>query len=208
MACNNISCWYVVYNFSLTPQDIFSLSLTKIFRARDIIIIVIIILIYIFPEFLAQRCNYATLLAGRCGNNLWYSVIFPIYEPFFRCSYSVSEFTGSSVLGVFIFLDFTLLLGQLWACPSSVRCLFLGVAACIGLKWFAMVLLCALCRGRFGLLLLVSVRSTVSNSLLLLHMSTPLPVHRMRMHSVPNGGSIAEGFRRSTIRMGCFVIHS
>ena len=26
----------------------------------------------------AQHCNYATLLAGRCGNNLWYSVIFPM----------------------------------------------------------------------------------------------------------------------------------
>ena len=78
------------------------------------------------------------------------------HGPFFcRCSYSVSGFTGSSVLGVYIFLDFTLLLGPLWTCPSSVRCLFLGVAACIGLKYFAMVLLCALCRGRLGLLLLM-----------------------------------------------------
>ena len=30
----------------------------------------------IFPGSWAQHCNYATLLAGRYGNNLWYSVIF------------------------------------------------------------------------------------------------------------------------------------
>ena len=65
------------------------------------------------------------------------------YVPFFfcRCSYSVS-----SVSGVFIFLDFTLLLSLLWTCPSSVWFLFLGVVA--------MVLLCGMCRGCFGLLLL------------------------------------------------------
>ena len=30
----------------------------------------------IFPDLRAQHCNYATLL--RYGNNLWYSVIFPM----------------------------------------------------------------------------------------------------------------------------------
>ena len=33
---------------------------------------------HIIPDSRAQHCNYATLLAGRCGNNLWYSVIFPV----------------------------------------------------------------------------------------------------------------------------------
>ena len=33
---------------------------------------------HIFPDCRAQHCSYATLLAGRCGNNLWYSVIFPM----------------------------------------------------------------------------------------------------------------------------------
>ena len=88
---------------------------------------------HIFPDFRAQHSNYATLLAGRCGNNLWYSVIFPVGPP-----YSVSGLTGSSVSGVYIFLDFTLLLGLLWTCPS----LFLSVVAGIGWKYFAMVLLC------------------------------------------------------------------
>ena len=119
-----------------------------------------------------------------------------------RCSYSLSELTGSSVRGEFIFLDFTLLLGLLLTCPY----LFLGVVACVGWKNFAMVLLCVLCRGRLVLLLLAFGVSTVSKSLLLLHMSTPLSVHCMRMHSAPIGDSIAEGFRRSTIRIGCFFI--
>ena len=58
------------------------------------------------------------------------------------------------------------------------------------------------------LLLLACAVSTVSKSHLLLHISTPLPVHRMRLHSYPNRGLIAEGFRLSTIRMGCFFIQS
>ena len=37
---------------------------------------------HIFPDFRAQHCNYATLLAGRCGNKLWYSVIFPMGPSF------------------------------------------------------------------------------------------------------------------------------
>ena len=167
--------------------------------------IIILISSLVFGSSIAITLLYllvgVLIIYGILSSSLWTLL-------FCRCSYSVSEFTGSSVLGVFIFLNFTLLLGPLWACPSSVRCLFLGVAACIGLKYFAMVLLCALCRGRFGLLLLVSGGFTVSNSILLLHMSTPLPVHRMRMHSFPNGGSIAEEFRRSTIRMGWLLIHS
>ena len=102
------------------------------------------------------------------------------------------------------FLDFTLLLFSVCPCPS----LFLGVAACSGWKYIEMVLLCVLCWGRLTLLLLTCEVSTVSSILLLLHMSTPLPVHRIRMHSFSKGGSIAEVFRLSTIRIGCACIHS
>ena len=85
------------------------------------------------------------------------------------------------------------------AAGSALGLSFLGVVACIDWKYFAMVLLCVLC-GVLVLLLLASGVSTVASSA---RMSTPLPVHRMRMHSVPNGGSIAEGFCLSTIRVGC-----
>ena len=34
------------------------------------------------PESWAQHCNYATLLAARCSNNLWCSVIFPMGPSF------------------------------------------------------------------------------------------------------------------------------
>ena len=111
---------------------------------------------HIFPGFRAKHCNYATLLAGRCSNNLWCSVIFPKGPSFLSMLVFGVRMHGFLRTRCIIFLDFTLLLSPLWTCPSSVRCLFLGVAACIGLRYFAMVLLCAVCRGRFGLLLLVS----------------------------------------------------
>ena len=119
---------------------------------------------------------------------------------FCRCSYSLSELSVSSVGDMFIFLDFTLLLVLFCTCS----CLFLGGPTCIGWKYFAMVLVCVLCCGRLVLLLLTWGWSTLPKILLLLHMSTSLPVHRMRMHSDPKGGSIAEGFRLSTICIGCF----
>ena len=49
--------------------------------ASSVIIIVIIILIS-SPDSRAQHCNYATLLAGRCINNLWYSIILPMGPSF------------------------------------------------------------------------------------------------------------------------------
>ena len=52
-----------------------------------------------FPDFLGPA--YATLRGGRCSNNLWHSVIFPMGPIFCRCSYSVSELSGSSVSSVY-----------------------------------------------------------------------------------------------------------
>ena len=80
----------------------------------------------------------------------------------------------------------------------SCPCLFLGGPTCIGWKYFATVLVCVLCGGRHASLPVTWGVPAASKILLLLHMSTPLPVHRMRMHSDLYGGSIAEGFRLST----------
>ena len=68
-----------------------------------------------------------------------------------------------------------------------------------------MVLVCILCCGRLVLLLVTWVVSSGSHILLLLRISIP-----MRMHSDLNGGSIAEGFRLSTItiRIGCLSSQS
>ena len=74
----------------------------------------------------------------------------------------------------------------------------------MGWKYFAMVLVCVLCCGRLVFLLVTWRVSSASKTLLLLHISTPLPVHRMRMPSDPNGGSIAERFRLSTAK-GVFL---
>ena len=101
---------------------------------------------------------------------------------FCRCSYSLSELSCSSISGVFIFLDFTLLPFPVCPCPS----LFLGVAACFGWKYFEMVLFCVLCCSRLVLLLLACGVSTVSNSLLLLHIyvySTACPSYAKCTHS-------------------------
>ena len=122
--------------------------------------------------------------------------------PLFQCSYSWSELSVSSVGDVFILLHFILLLVP--CCP----CLFLGGSTCIGWKYFAMMLVCVLCCGRLVLLLVTWGVSSASKILLMLHISTPLPVHCMQMHSDPNGGSIAEGYRLSTIRIGCLSSQS
>ena len=42
----------------------------------------IIIILISSPDSRAQHCNYATLLAGRCINNLWYSIILPMDPSF------------------------------------------------------------------------------------------------------------------------------
>ena len=117
---------------------------------------------------------------------------------FFRCSLSWSQSSVTSVGDVFIFLHYTLLLVQFCACGPI----------CICWKYFAMALVCVLCCGRLVSLLVTWGVSSASKILLLLHISTPLPVHRMRMHSDLNGGSIAEVFRLSTIRIGCLFSQS
>ena len=51
--------------------------------------------------------------------------------------------------------------------------------------------------------------SFVAPYILYFEVSTPLPVHRMRMHLDPNGGSFAEEFRcLATIRIGCLSSQS
>ena len=67
-----------------------------------------------------------------------------------------------------------------------------------------MVLVCVLCCGRLVLVPVTRGVSAASKIILLLYISTPLPVHRMRMHSDPNRGSIAEGFRLLCV-LGVFL---
>ena len=102
------------------------------------------------------------------------------------------------------FSAFTLLLVLFYTCP----CLILGGLTCIGWKYFATMLVCVLCCGRLVFLLPTWGLSSASNILLLLHISTPLVVHRIRLHSNLNKGSIAEGFSLSIARIGCFSSQS
>ena len=47
-----------------------------------ILLLFIIIILISSPDSWAQHCNYATLLAGRGINNLWYSIILPMGPSF------------------------------------------------------------------------------------------------------------------------------
>ena len=99
---------------------------------------------HIFPDSRAQYIYYVTLLAGRCGNNLWYSVIFRMGPSLFSMLVFVVR-----VIGLLCFLHFTSPLVLFCARP----CLFLGGPTCIGWKYFATVLACDLCCRRLVLLL-------------------------------------------------------
>ena len=46
---------------------------------------------------MSQHCNYATLLAGRCGNNLWYSVILYDVGSIFCATFSRASCTALMV---------------------------------------------------------------------------------------------------------------
>ena len=132
---------------------------------------------HIFPDSRAQHCNYATLLAGRCGNNLWYSVIFPVGPSLL----SILVFSVSSVGDVSIFSGFYL-------ATCSVLCLSLSLP-----RWAYLYRFEVFCNGVSLCPMLWTPYFTSINlggvycvkDLLLLHISTPLPVHRMRMHSDP-----------------------
>ena len=76
---------------------------------------------------------------------------------------------------------------------ATCPCLFLGGHTC-------------LLDGRLTFLPVTLGVCSASKSFLLLHISTPLPVQLIRMHSDPNGGSIAEEFCLSITRIGCYWI--
>ena len=158
---------------------------------------------HIFPDSWAQHCNYATLLAGRCGNKLWYSVIVPMGTSFLsmlvftvrvigflcqRCIYFSGLYLATSSD---LYLSFSL---------PRCGCLYRLEIFCNGVNLWSV--LRSSCFTSVGLGV-----STESKNLLLLHMSTPLPVHCVQMHLDPKGGLIAEGFCPSTIYMRSFSIH-
>ena len=86
---------------------------------------------HVFPSFRAQHCNYATLLAGRCGNNLRYSIIFPMGPSFLPMLVFVVRVIVYLCKLCVYFSRFYFATFPVCPCPA----LFLDVAACIGWKY-------------------------------------------------------------------------
>ena len=152
------------------------------------------------PDSRAQHCNHATLLAGRCGNNLWCSVIFPMGPSLFLM-------LVFSVRDICFLCQRCVYFSGFYLATCSVlylSCSLPGGPTCISWKYFAMVLVCVLCCGRLVLLLLTWGVSTVSKNLC----CSIYPLHCLSINALRSKRRLDRRWVSSTIRIGCFSSQS